>query len=292
MSLSPEVHRERRATLMAALDAPILLSGNGVRYRNSAYHLPFRQDSSFLYYTGCQQPGAAVLIADGLSTLFLTPPADDDALWHGHSESIAQTAAALGFDEVRPRAELAEVCAGHSDLHTIAVPDRGINATLSGLTGTPLTFLREPGDEGLIQAIITQRRILGPEEVAEMRQAAKATESAHRAAMAVTRPGSHEREVAAVFNARIAAHGCVPAYGAIVTVRGEILHNEHYVNDLRDGQLLLLDGGAESPAGYATDVTRTWPVSGTFSGRQRAAYQAVLAAQEASIALVRPGVRY
>ncbi|MDG1481827.1 MAG: aminopeptidase P family protein [Myxococcota bacterium] len=292
MSLSPDIHRQRRATLMAAVSAPVLLSGNGLRFRNSAYPLPFRQDSTFLYYTGCRQPDAAVLLADGQSTLFLTPPADDDALWHGHSASITQAAEALGFDRVRPRGELAAVCERHGALRTIAVPDSGVNDTLSQLTGQPVAFRSAPGNEALIAAIITQRRLLGVEEVAQMQQAAKATNAGHRAAMAVTRPGGHEREVAAVFNAMVASHGCVPAYGAIVTVRGEILHNEHYVNPLQDGQLLLLDGGAESPAGYATDVTRTWPVSGTFSGRQRAAYEAVLAAQEASIALVRPGVRY
>jgi Xaa-Pro aminopeptidase len=286
------IHAQRRAALMAALDAPVLLAGNGMRYRNSAYALPFRQDSSFLYYTGCRAPGAALLLADGQSTLFLTPPADDDALWHGHSESIIEQAAALGFERVEPLSALDGVCRTHRDLCTIAVPDRRVNEQLSALTGQPLEFLRAPGDEALIQAIITQRRILGAEEVAEMRLAARATEAAHRAAMAATRPGGHEREVAAVFNAMIAAHGCVPAYGAIVTVRGEVLHNEHHVNPLQDGQLLLLDGGAESPAGYATDVTRTWPVSGTFTGRQRAAYQAVLDAQRAAIDLVRPGVRY
>ena len=287
-----QIHTQRRADLMVSLDAPILLAGNGIRYRNSAYPLPFRQDSNFLYYTGCQQPGAALLLDGGESTLFLTPPEDDDALWHGHSETIEQSAAALGFTRVRPMSELEAVCRACGGLKSIAVPDRAVTDAIAALTGQPLEFLRTPGDEALIQAIITQRRIQGPEEVAEMRRAALATNAAHRAAMAATRPGGHEREVAAVFNAMITAHGCVSAYGAIVTVRGEVLHNNHYSNPLEDGQLLLLDGGAESPAGYATDVTRTWPVNGTYSGRQRAAYEAVLDAQLAAIDMVRPGVRY
>ena len=75
-----EIHAQRRAALMASIDAPVLLMGNRTRYRNSAYTLPFRQDSTFLYYTGCAQPGAALLLARGQATLFLTPPADDDAL--------------------------------------------------------------------------------------------------------------------------------------------------------------------------------------------------------------------
>ena len=277
---------------MAAVGAPILLMGNGVRYRNSAYPISFRQDSSFLYYTGCHQPDAALLMAAGQSILFLTPPADDDGLWHGHSETIDAAGSLLGFTDVRPMSALDAACAAHRELASIAVPDRAINASISALTGQPHAFLRSPGEQRLIDAIIAQRRILGPEEIAEMRHAAVATSAGHRAAMAATRPGGHEREVAAVFNAMLAAHGCRPAYDAIVTVRGEILHNFHHTNPLQPGQLLLLDGGAESPAGYATDVTRTWPVSGRFDGRQRAAYEAVLAAQLAAIDMLRPGVRY
>jgi Xaa-Pro aminopeptidase len=90
----------------------------------------------------------------------------------------------------------------------------------------------------------------------------------------------------------VAASGHGLPYDPILTVRGEVLHNFHAMNRLEAGQLLLLDGGAESPAGYATDVTRTWPVSGRFDGRQAAAYDAVLEAQLAAIDRVRPGTRY
>ena len=110
--------------------------------------------------------------------------------------------------------------------------------------------------------------------------------------MAATRPGRTEAIIGAVFDAAIAARGLRTAYDAIVTVRGEVLHNFHRVHPLRDGDLLLLDGGAEGTSGYATDVTRTWPVSGTFTPRQRSAYEAVLAAQQRAIALCTPGVRY
>ncbi|MEL6349821.1 MAG: M24 family metallopeptidase, partial [Myxococcota bacterium] len=126
----------------------------------------------------------------------------------------------------------------------------------------------------------------------EMKSAVAATNAAHRAAMSATRPGSHEQQIAAIFSGVIAAHGLTCAYDSIVTVRGEVLHNFHYDNPLEAGQLLLLDGGAEARSGYANDVTRTWPVSGTFDGRQKAAYEAVLAAQRAAIEMIRPGVRY
>ena len=148
--MTPQIHARRRAALMAALDDPILLMGNGTRYRNSAYALPFRQDSNFLYYTGCHQPGAAVLLAEGKSTLFLTPPADDDALWHGHSERIEETAAALGFDAVQPLSALSAALEGRSGVRSVAVPDKAVTDATAALLQQPLAFLKRPGDEGLI----------------------------------------------------------------------------------------------------------------------------------------------
>ena len=294
--MPPETHADRRRRLHARVGGAILLGGCGSRPRNlPGYGLPFRQDSNFLYFTGCTLPDAALLITpDGQETLFLPPPADDDALWHGRVETIQQTAAALGLAHVRPAAELADACAPFAGaLHTVAVPDEGAARRLAALAGLPELFLgRANGSDALIDAIIHLRRTLSAAEIAEQRATAHITGRAHRAAMAATAPGIYERELSALFGAVIAAEGLTQAYDSIVTVRGEVLHNFHYDNRLEDGQLLLLDGGAEARTGYATDVTRTWPVSGCFSPRQRAAYDAVLAAQQAAIAQVRVGVRY
>lgn len=293
--IAPAIHAQRRARLRQHIQGPIVLLGNAPRPRNlPGYGLPFRQDSTFLYFTGCTHPNAALLMTDDGETLFLPPPAPDDALWHGHSSSIEEMANQLGFASVRPIGTLEDACAPHAQrLHTLAVADHNATRRAGKLTGDhSLLFGTNNGSEALIDAVITQRRILDGAELAEMRAAAAVTDQAHRAAMAVTRVGGHEREVSAVFDAVLATHGCPNAYTSIVTVHGEILHNEHTTNTLQAGQLLLLDGGAESPGGYATDVTRTWPVSGHFSARQRAAYDAVLAAQQKAISMVRPGVRY
>ena len=89
-----ERHRARRAKLQELVQSPILLMGNGVRLRNLPINaLPFRQDSTFLYFTGCTRPGAALLLVDGEATLYLPPPAADDALWHGHAERLEDMAA-------------------------------------------------------------------------------------------------------------------------------------------------------------------------------------------------------
>ena len=291
--ITVQTHRQRRHQLMNRVDGPILLMGNGNRSRNLPMNaLPFRQDSTFLYFTGCHTPNTAALLVDGHSTLFVHPPADDDALWHGHTPSLDEIQRQHGFEAIRPIAELENACQALGPISTIAVADVTVNNRAEKLTGMPLGFGTQNGTHELIEAVISMRRSLCEEELEEIRKTALVTDAAHRAAMAVTHVGGHEREVASVFNAVIAAHGLTTAYQSIVTIHGEVLHNHHYTNTLEAGQLLLLDGGAEAKSGYATDVTRTWPVTGTFTPRQRAVYDAVLASQEAGIAMVVNGTRY
>jgi Xaa-Pro aminopeptidase len=110
--------------------------------------------------------------------------------------------------------------------------------------------------------------------------------------MKATRPGGLEAGVRAAMESELAARGMTVAYNSIVTVHGEVLHNNHYHHRLEANDLLLADVGAETPGGWAGDVTRTWPVSGRFSSTQREMYEVVLRAQQATIAAVKPGVRY
>lgn len=290
--MHPSLHAARRTTLSASVGAPVLLLGNDARARNlPGNDLPFRQDSSFLYYTGCTLPGAAAWIEAGRSTLYLTPPAADDGLWHGHVETIDDTAARLGFDEARPYDELA-ARASKVRPATVAVPDAAITARAAGWIGRPLAYGADPGDEALIAAIIRQRRTKTADELDAMRTTARVSADAHRFAMAATRPGVHERTLTALFEAYLSTRGLGLAYDTILTQRGEVLHNHAHDAVCEAGKLLLLDGGGESPDGYAADITRAWPVSGRFTARQRAAYDAVLAAQAAAIDTARAGVRY
>ncbi|MCB9793290.1 MAG: aminopeptidase P N-terminal domain-containing protein [Alphaproteobacteria bacterium] len=291
--LSPAVHAARRDELMQRLGAPVLLMGAGNRLRNLPMNLlPFRQDSSFLYFTGCELPEAAALITPEGTTLFLPPPAEDDALWHGHVDTLEDLRQRYGVQAVQPPEALQARCAAAKPQHALAIADPARNALAAALTGLTLRYGEANGSEALAEAIIDMRRAKRPEELAEHRRAAQATERAFRATMAATRPGESEAGLAALFDGALAAQGLTTGYHSIVTVRGEILHNPHYKNPLREGELLLLDGGGELPSGYGVDVTRTWPVSGRYTPRQRAAYAAVLEAQAASIDMVRPGVRY
>ncbi len=292
---SVDFHRSRRDALRQLTKTPILLMGNKERPRNIPMnHLPFRQDSSFLYFTGCNLPNAALLLTQDKEILFLPSPPQSDALWHGPTPSIQKQAQKLGFEHVAERNRLEDhIKPLSTTIQTIAVPDLSVNLDLESWFQRKFRFgTSDSGSAELINAICTLRRILQDEEIDILRQTMLTTRKAHIAAMKSTKPNVHEQDVAAAFSYELAKDGCSTAYHSIVTVDGHILHNHHYRNTLKSGQLLLLDGGAESASGYATDITRTWPVSGSFTPRQTRAYNAVLKAQEMSISMITKGTRY
>jgi Xaa-Pro aminopeptidase len=291
----------RRRALAAQVDGPILLVGHGVRARNLPMNaLPFRQCSTFWYFTGCAEPDAAVLIDGDHTTLWLPEPAADDALWHGHVTSLDAQRERYGVDAVAPYGDEHLLALADRRPHTLAVADEGKNRLLDRLAaraGAPDRAhrfdQRHHGSPVLARAVIELRRPKDAWEQAELREAGRVSAAAHVLAMRLTRPGVHERALNALFEAYLAAHDLAPGYGTILTQDGEILHNRSHHARLAPGRLLLLDGGGElARSGYGADITRTWPVSGRFDGRQRAAYEACLAAQQAAIALCRPGVRY
>jgi len=283
---------DRRRRLCEQISGPILLVGNGERARNLPMNkLPYRQDSTFLYFTGCRVPAAAALIEDGHCTLFLPEVGPDDALWHGPTPGPETFREAAGADAVRGLSTLA-ACVGDRTPRVLAVADESQNALSSRLGDTPLRFGQAHGDPDLVDAIIALRRPKSDAELTELRRAAAVSRIAHEQVMAATRPGGTERALAALFQGILAANGCDLGYGIILTQRGEVLHNHDHSGTLTSGKLLLLDGGGEVPSGYGVDITRTWPVSGTFEPRQKAVYEAVLEAQLASIAACKRGTWY
>jgi len=290
-SLGAAVHSARRRILVEKVGGPVLLMGNNTQPRNLLMNkLPFRQDSTFLYYTGCSTPGAAVLINGQEETLFLPIPGEGDELWHGPHPSLMEQESLYGI-KIRDITALESSCANLT-LDTLANSDPRSNSIGERLSGRSLSFGRDMGSPGLVGAIIEQRRLKSSEEISQLRIAAQLTSKAHIAAMKATKPGVHEAEIAAVFKHEFFKVGVVEGYHSIVTVEGDILHNPYYKNILNDGDLLLLDGGAEVNSGYCCDVTRTWPVSGTFTPKQRSAYEAVLEAHHKAVSMCRPGVRY
>lgn len=285
-----DMYRERRQRLLELVDHPVLLAGNAERSRNLPMNkVRFRQDSSLLYFTGCALPGAAAYFDGEQYLLFVPEPAADDALWHGHSTTLAEIAQTYGADQALPRRELTTRVP--TDVYTLAVGDEEVNRELSAHTGQPLRFGTHYGHDALVDAVIDMRRRKSPAEIEQMRLAARHSRAAFEAVISGTRPGGHERSLTALFEGVLAARGCTTGYDTILTQSGEVLHNHHHGDPLEAGRLLLLDGGGEVASGYGVDITRTWPVSGRFTPRQRATYDAVLASQLAAIDAARVGVR-
>ena len=283
----------RRQRLGALLDGrPALLASGVARPRNYAANtFPFRAQSHFLYLFGLPLRGAyGFWDGAGGWTVFAPTPEPDGALWHGAEPGLAELAAALGC-AVRPTEELPSVLTEQTA--TLPAPDLETNHALTALLGRPVARGIFAGtDEPLADGLIQLRLQHDDAAEAELRSAAAATAAAHAAGMAATRPGMRESAVRAAMEAELIARGMTMAYGSIVTVHGEVLHNEVHHHVLGPRDLLLADVGAETAGGWAGDVTRTWPVSGTYSPTQRDLYQVVLAAQQRTIAAVRPGVRY
>lgn len=286
-------HAARRARISNRLgEATALLAAGGSRPRTYAGNpYAFRAGSHFLYLVGVGLEDAMLVHAAGEWTLFMQPPADDDALWHGPTMTLDALSSELGI-AIRPRSELETQLSGRRVM-TLPSMDPATNARLSHLLGRPVEIGVLPEVDGpLADALIAARLIHDEAAVREMRRAAEATAAAHLAGMRVTRPGILEGRVRAAMEAEFIARNMTCAYNPIVTVHGEVLHNHHHHHTLGPKDLLLADVGAESQGGFAGDVTRTWPVAGKFSPTQKDVYEVVLAAQRATVEAVRPGVRY
>lgn len=271
---------------------PLIFASGSARPRNYPHNTyPFRAESHFLYFVGRQIEGAAVVLEGGRWTLFAPPPDPGARLWHGPEPTFADLEAELGLP-VLPISELPAL----PGAATLPPQDPAAAAFLSEHLGRAVrpgsgAALSSP-DAELADAVIGLRLVHDAGAIDQLRQAAEVTVQAHVAGMRLTRAGLREAAVSAAMQNVIAAAGMGLSYGPIVTVHGEVLHARRSDNILGSGDLLLADVGAETPEGWAADVTRTWPVSGRFSATQRDIYAAVLEARSAALARVRPGARY
>jgi Xaa-Pro aminopeptidase len=291
---------ERRQKLLKSLQRPLLLLSGGEVARNyPANPFPFRADSNFLYFFEAPEADSAAWFdpAEGTVTLFIPERTVADTLWHGPRPSFDEVRVAQGIEAVLAveglEAFVLKAAKGRT-IDSVSVADAKANQRARAITGQDLVFddARRVGRPEVLLAIAALRMKKDADEIAQMRIAAKVTHEAHLAAMAATARGVTEQRLVGALEGVFAAHGCVPAYRTILSVRGEVLHNHDHTNQLCDADIVLLDGGAEASSGYCSDVTRCWPVDGIFSLQASDVYDLVLAAQKEAIAMVRPGVRY
>ncbi len=295
-----KTYSERRRTLLRQLRSGlVVLFGNDespMNYVANTY--PFRQDSTFLYFFGLATPGlAAVLDADaGTETLYGDDIGLEDIIWMGYLPTLKQRALAVGVKDTAPRAEFEKtvrkaVQAGRK-VHVLPAYRADTAQSIERLLGLAPGEAKAKASSELIKAVVEQRAIKSATEIDEIEAALGTTHEMYLFAMKTAKPGRYERDVAGGMEGIALTRGVRPAFPLIVTVNGQILHNHDHSNLMKKGQMLVVDAGAESPRGYASDITRTIPVGGRFNSRQKEVYEAVLAGQETAIKMMKPGLKY
>jgi Xaa-Pro aminopeptidase len=283
---------QRRQRLAELIDRKVILwSGRAASRNFPANKYPFRASSHFLYFAGLPLENAAIYLENGKLELFIDDPEPDAALWHGEMPKREEIAEEIGAIAAYSLAELSSKASGAA---TIAVQDDRTLQQQMQVLGRDLSpsFASQGIDLDLAKAIVSLRLTHDAGALKELRQAAAVAVEAHQAGMRASKTAKTEAQVRGAMEGVIISRNMSCAYGSIVTVRGEVLHNDRYYNILRSGDLLLADVGAETPLGWASDLTRTFPVNGKFSPTQKAVYNIVLAAHDACIDRVRPGVEF
>jgi len=283
------IHQNRRKELLSRLDdgALVIIGTNPEQLRNGDVHYPFRPHSDFWYLTGFTEPQAVAVFSKDTYTVFLRDKDPAREIWDGKRLGVSDAPQALKADEAYSINEL-----------KTQLPKLIVNATGLYYDFKPCTLddeiiehLAKSKYQSLATYIHEMRLIKGDEEVEFMQKAVNISVNAHQLAMHKTRASLFEFEVASVFDAEFRKNNAEHAYTPIVA-GGENACVLHYIENnkiLNDGDLLLIDAGCEVE-GYASDITRTFPVNGTFSEAQRQIYQIVLDAQLAAIESIKPGV--
>ncbi|MGB2925610.1 MAG: aminopeptidase P family protein [Limnothrix sp.] len=282
----------RRHRLIKQLDTAILLfSGDRLSRNFRANQYLFRASSHFLYFAGLPLAGAMLFLEGDRQILFIDFPTADDALWHGEFTPREELRASLQVDRILPKSELKKYAMGTA---TIPLVDPFQRLAQSEILGRELSAPNQLAgcDQQLAKAIVNCRLTHDSAAIAQIQSAIDLSVQAHIKGMQTAVRAKTEAEVRGAIEGKILAGQMTFAYNSIVTTHGEILHNEHSFRPLNQGDLLLVDAGAETTDGWASDITRTYPISGKFSSTQRDLYDIVLAAHDQAIAALKPGVEY
>lgn len=293
-----KIYRDRRERLAKPLQGLGIFPANPPSPMNYAHNtLPYVQDACFAYFFGIPEADlvGAVDFDSGESFLFGDDPTLDALIWLGSSTPMREWAERSGINHVRPLSALGGWIAEQRhdrDVH-FTPPYRGsVTIDLAEWLDLPVRAIAGRASIPLIRAIIAQREIKAPEEIAEMEAALAVTAKMHAAAMRLARPGVMEHVVSGAVEGVARSADLHLAYPVILSAQGEVLHNNRHDRRLEAGDVIVHDSGCASRLGYASDITRTLPVGGRFDERQRICYDLVLTAQLAAIEACRPGTPY
>lgn len=295
-----QTYLNRRHNLRTRIDSGIaLFMGNDespMNYADNTYH--FRQDSSFLYYFGLNTAGLTGIVDfdEGKDYIFGNDLTVEDFVWMGYQPSLKEQAQKVGIENTGsiPDLEkfLKETVAKGREIHLVPQYRAENKIKLFNWLGIKLNETQNAASVELIKAVVAQREIKSDEELLEIEKAVNTSVDMHVAAMQMVQPGIMESEIAAkVLEIAVKAGGNI-SFPIIATIHGETLHNHYHGNQLKDGDMLLLDCGAETALGYAGDLSSTMPVAATFTERQKEIYNIVLASHNASIEMLTPGLPF
>ena len=290
----------RRNRLRKEIGSGLLLfPGN----RESAFNYPantysFRQDSSFSYFFGLDHPDfvGVMDLESGIDYIFGDNVDLDDIIWMGPQPTVIEQAAKIGVENTASLSELEgflkTAINKNRKIHFLP-PYRGETMIqLEHLLGIHHTLLEKAVSSDLIKAVVKLRSIKDELEIADIENMVDVAYKMHTTAMKMAYPGIKEQEISGTIEGISLAYGGPVSFPVILSVNGQVLHNHGHNNYLKQGQLLVVDAGAESQLHYASDITRTCPVGGKFSQRQKEVYEIVLAANMNAIATTKPDLPY
>ena len=305
MNFDPSVYQKRRQGLLKQMQHGVAIIPTAPEVaRNADTHYDYRHDSNFYFLTGFTEPEAVLVLVAGdepQTILFCRQRDPDREIWDGHRYGPDAAQVQFGFDSAYSvdvlDEKLAELLGNRPVLfYPLGLDpkwDHRILKVRSEVQAKVRSGIRAPDEVRDVRALLNEMRLFKDKhELDIMRRAAAISVRAHQRAMRFASPGLFEYQIEAELLHEFCSHGARhPAYTSIVAggANACVLHYVGNKDKLRDGDLLLIDAGCELE-GYASDITRTFPINGKFGTEQKEVYEIVLAAQTAAIAAAKPKV--
>ncbi len=295
-----KIYSKRRKLLKKEFSNGILLFlGNTelpMNYPQNVFH--FRQDSTFLYFFGLNEPRLAAIIDidQNKEIIFGDDVEMEDIIWTGPLPLLKDKIEKIGVNNCAPFKEfiayIEKAKNENRKIHFLPPYHPNNQILLNSVLGIPFKELKQNASLEFIKAVVNLRSVKGKEEIKEIENGMKTAYKMFTKAMKMAKPGMYEYEVAGVMEGIARSKNGSLSFPSILSVRGEILHGHYHNNQMKEGDLLLIDAGFETPNGYATDHTRVVPVSGKFTQKQKEIYQIVLDSQLAAINAIKPEATY
>ncbi len=294
-------YANRRAQLKKLVkDGVIILFGNNespCNFPANGYY-PFRQDSTFLYYFGQNRDGlvGVIDIDNDIETLVGNDIDIEDIVWYGSVDSVHDMAERVGVKNSAPMKSLKTICNDamrqKRRIHFLPPYRHDIKIQIFDLLGIHPVQQKEAASMEFIKAVVKMRSTKEAQEIEELERAAVIGYKMHTTAMRLTKPGITEKYVGGQIDGVANSYGAMVSFPTIFSQHGEIMHGNPSMAVLEAGRLALCDAGAETINNYCSDNTRTFPVSGKFTERQREIYSIVEACHDYVLKVAKPGIKY